>query len=94
MTPRPTSCFAVSLGLLAAAAVATVAAPPCCVAALYAVTDAGSVFESPSDGVTWAEKGAIPEPDVVSLSPGLTAGTLFALGRTGSLYRSTNAGAA
>lgn len=62
-------------------------------AALYAVTDAGTVFESTNDGIAWVVKGSITEPEVVSISPGLTAGVLVALGRTGSVYRSTSSGA-
>jgi len=62
-------------------------------AALYAVTNAGMVFESTSDGIAWSVKGSIPEPDVVSLTPRLSAGTLVALGRTGTLYSSTSSGA-
>lgn len=62
-------------------------------AALYAVTNAGTVFESTSDGIAWSVKGSIPEPDVVSLTPGLASGTLFALGRTGTVYSSTSSGA-
>jgi len=69
------------------------AAPSIASAALYAVTDAGTVFESSNEGVAWSVKGQIAEPDVVSLSPGLTLGQLFALGKTGSLYRSVDAGA-
>lgn len=62
-------------------------------AALYAVTESGTLFESLSDGVSWTVKGNVPETQVVALSPGLTSGTLFALGRTGSLYASASAGA-
>jgi len=81
---------------LAAALVTTMAAlvtPNSALAALYAVTDAGLVFESMDDGVSWAEKGQIAEPEVAALSPGLTSGALFALGSTGTVYRSSNAGA-
>jgi len=69
------------------------AVPSIAGAAVYAATDAGTVFESLNDGVAWSVKGQIAEPDVVSLSPGLTLGQLFALGKTGSLYRSLDAGA-
>src|SRR5262245_2185004 len=62
-------------------------------AALYAVTNAGTVFESTNDGIAWSAKGSIAEPDVVSLTPGLTAGTLFALGETGTVYASASSGA-
>ncbi len=62
-------------------------------ATLYAVTSAGTVFESTNDGIAWAVKGDLPEPEVVSISPGLTSGTLFALGKTGSVYQSTSSGA-
>lgn len=67
--------------------------PDACHAALYAVTNAGTVFESATNGVSWSVKGSIAEPDVVSLSPGLTSGTLFALGATGTVYSSTTSGA-
>lgn len=78
------------LGIIASCVIAV--SPFSASAGLYAVTDAGTVFESSNDGVTWSAKGQIAEPRVVSLSPGLTTGILFALGETGSLYQSTDAG--
>lgn len=78
---------------IVAAVVALAAAPQSALAALYAVTNTGLVFESTNDGVSWAEKGQIAEPDVAALSPGLTSGVLFAVGATGTTYRSVNAGA-
>ena len=85
--------FGPSLAIVVVVAAAVVAAGHSdSHASLYAVTDAGVAFESTNDGVTWSAKGQIPEPSVVSLSPGLTTGTLFALGRSGALYKSSDAG--
>ncbi|HET9233853.1 MAG TPA: YCF48-related protein [Candidatus Eisenbacteria bacterium] len=59
---------------------------------LFALVDTGELYASSDRGQIWAVRSTLPVSDAVGLIAGTTSNRLFMISRSGSVYRSLNAG--